>query len=169
MSIVDLVVRVAGREDLPAIVAIQNEVALHSTARLATTAAQPEDQAEWFQQFSTTGSHQMVVASAGGFLVGYACSQRYQPPNAYDRTVEMSVALTPSGRNRGIGSALYEALFARLDSESAHTALAGIVLPNDASVALHRKFGFAEVGVFRDYVIKNDVYLSSLWMQKMLD
>jgi phosphinothricin acetyltransferase len=49
-----------------------------------------------------------------------------------------------------------------------HVALAGIVLPNDASVALHRKFGFTEVGTFHEYGIKNGRYLSSLWMERLL-
>jgi phosphinothricin acetyltransferase len=40
-------------------------------------------------------------------------------------------------------------------------------MPNDASVALHRKFGFTEVGTFREYAIKNGRYLSSLWMERL--
>jgi phosphinothricin acetyltransferase len=49
---------------------------------------------------------------------------------------------------------------------SVHVALAGIALPNDASVALHRKHGFTEVGTFREYAIKNGRYISSVWMQR---
>jgi len=45
-------------------------------------------------------------------------------------------------------------------------ALAGIALPNDASVALHRKFGFTDVGVFHEYAIKNGEYVDSLWMER---
>jgi len=48
-----------------------------------------------------------------------------------------------------------------------HVALAGIALPNDASVALHRNFGFTEVGTFREYAIKNGQYISSVWMQRL--
>jgi hypothetical protein len=40
-------------------------------------------------------------------------------------------------------------------------------LPNDASVALHRKFGFTEVGTFREYAVKNGHYISSVWMQRL--
>ena len=49
-----------------------------------------------------------------------------------------------------------------------HVVLAGIVLPNDASVALHRKLGFTEVGTFHEYALKNGQYLSSLWMERRL-
>jgi len=41
----------------------------------------------------------------------------------------------------------------------------GIALPNDASIALHRKLGFTDVGVFEEYARKNGRYVSSLWMQ----
>jgi len=62
---------------------------------------------------------------------------------------------------------LYRELFDRLAHERVHVALAGIALPNDASVALHEKFGFAEVGIFREYAVKNGQYVSSIWMQRL--
>ncbi|BBC98652.1 hypothetical protein SRO_7476 [Streptomyces rochei] len=48
-----------------------------------------------------------------------------------------------------------------------HAALAGIALPNDVPVAPHRKFGFAGIGTFNEYAVKNGQYLSSLWMQRL--
>jgi L-amino acid N-acyltransferase YncA len=67
----------------------------------------------------------------------------------------------------GVGSSLYRALFERLAGEPVHVILAGIAMPNDASVALHRKFGFTEIGTFREYAVKNGRYISSLWMQRL--
>ena len=55
-----------------------------------------------------------------------------------------------------------------LEDEDVHRAVAGIALPNEASVRLHRRMGFNEVGVFDEYAIKGDRYLSSLWMQRPL-
>jgi len=60
----------------------------------------------------------------------------------------------------GVGTALYRALFQCLADERVHVALAGIVLPNDASIALHRKLGFTEVGIFHEYAVKNGQYLA---------
>ena len=65
-----------------------------------------------------------------------------------------------------MGTALYLALLGYLADEPVHVALAGIVLPNDASVALHRKLGFTEVGTFHEYAVKNGQYLSSVWMER---
>ena len=71
-----------------------------------------------------------------------------------------------AGRGHGVGTALYRALFRQLADEPRHVALAGIVLPNDASVALHRKLGFTEVGTFHEYAVRNGQYLSSVWMER---
>jgi phosphinothricin acetyltransferase len=122
---------------------------------------------DWFGRFAASGPYRLVVARGGDQVLGYACSQRYRDHEAFRETVEVSIALDPSSRGQGVGTALYRALVGRLDREpSVHVALAGIALPNDASVALHRKFGFAEVGTFREYAIKNGQYISSVWMQR---
>ena len=76
--------------------------------------------------------------------------------------------LDPDFLGQGIGSALYTVLFEALLREDVHVALAGIALPNDASVALHRKFGFTEVGVFHEYATKDGGYINSLWMERRL-
>ena len=80
--------------------------------------------------------------------------------------MEVSIALDPSRRRQGVGTALYRALLRELAAEPVHVALAGIVLLNEASVALHRKLGFREVGVFHEYAVKNGQYLSSVWMER---
>jgi L-amino acid N-acyltransferase YncA len=97
----------------------------------------------------------------------YAASQRYRDHDAFRETVEVSVALHAGYRSQGVGSALYRALFDRLAGEPVHVAVAAIAMPNDASVALHRKFGFTEVGTFREYAVKNGRYISSFWMQRL--
>lgn len=68
---------------------------------------------------------------------------------------------------QGVGSLLYRALFECLADEPVHVFPAGIAMPNDASVALHRKFGFTEVGTFGEYAVKNGQYINSLWMQRL--
>jgi phosphinothricin acetyltransferase len=64
--------------------------------------------------------------------------------------------------------ALYHVLLDSLRSEDINVAVAGIALPNDASVALHRKFGFTEVGIFEEYAIKRGAYVRSVWTQRRL-
>jgi phosphinothricin acetyltransferase len=158
----------ATEDDLPAIVSILNYSAANSIAHFDTRPASVAERRDWFGQFSATGPYRLVVARRGDQVLGYACSQRYRDHEAFRETVEVSIALDVSSRGQGTGTALYRALFESLAPEpSVHVALAGIALPNDASVALHRKFGFTEVGTFREYAIKNGQYISSVWMQRL--
>jgi phosphinothricin acetyltransferase len=158
----------AGTEnDLLAIVGILNYTAANSTARFETRPVSVAERRDWFGQFSATGPYRLLVARDGDQVLGYACSQRYRDHEAFRETVEVSIALDADSRGRGVGTALYRALFGSLALEpSVHVALAGIALPNDASVALHRRHGFTEVGTFREYAIKNGRYISSVWMQR---
>ena len=112
------------------------------------------------------GPYRLLVAQRGNRVLGYACSARYRDHEAFRETVEVSIALDASSQGQGIGTSLYRELFDRLAHEPVHIALAGIALPNDASIALHQKFGFTEVGTFREYAVKNGQYISSIWMQR---
>ncbi len=81
----------------------------------------------------------------------------------------MSIGLDEASDGQGVGSHLYRTLMSSLGRTSTHVALAGIALPNDASVALHRKFGFTVIGTFREYAVKDGRYISSIWMQRIFD
>jgi phosphinothricin acetyltransferase len=154
-------------DDLAAIVGILNYSAASSIASFETRPFSVAERRDWFGQFSATGPYRLLVARRGDQVLGYACSQRYRDHEAFRETVEVSIALDVGSRGQGVGTALYRALFGSLDAEpSVHVALAGIALPNDASIALHRTFGFTEVGTFCEYAIKNGQYISSVWMQR---
>jgi phosphinothricin acetyltransferase len=154
-------------DDLSRIVEILNYTAANSIATFDTRPASVAERRDWFGQFSSAGPYRLRVARRGNLVLGYACSQRYRDHEAFRETVEVSIALDVSCRGQGVGTALYRALFDCLADERVHAVLAGIALPNDASVALHRKFGFTDVGTFREYAVKNGQYISSLWMQRL--
>lgn len=162
------VVRAGRREDLPELVRIYNHYVTHGTATFDTRPATVEGRAAWFATFDGTGPHRLFVATLGGRVRGCAYSSPYRSHPAFRETVEVGVYVDPDARATGVGSALYRTLIATLRSQPVHVALAGIALPNDASVALHRKFGFREVGVFDEYATKNGAYISSVWMQLRL-
>jgi phosphinothricin acetyltransferase len=153
--------------DLAGIVEIYNYTAANSIANFDTRPVTVAERRGWFEQFSATGPYRLLVARRGELVLGYASSQRYREHEAFRETVEVSVAIDATCRHQGLGSSLYRALFDGLADEPVHVALAGIALPNDASVGLHRKFGFTEVGTFREYAVKDGQYLSSIWMQRL--
>jgi phosphinothricin acetyltransferase len=153
-------------DDLPGIVDILNYTIANSNAALDTQSVSVDERREWFARFAATGPCRLFVAQRGGQVLGYAASRPYREHAGFRETVEVSIALDVTSRGQGVGTALYRALLAALADEPVHVALAGIVLPNDASVALHRKFGFTEVGIFHEYAMKNGQYLSSIWMER---
>lgn len=159
-------VRPGTEDDLPQIVQILNYTAANSVANFDTRPVSVAERRDWFGQFSAAGPYRLLVAQRGDRVAGYACSHRYRDHEAFRETVEVSIALDASSRGQGAGTSLYSELFDCLAHEPVHAALAGIALPNDASVALHRKFGFTEVGIFREYAVKNGQYISSIWMQR---
>ena len=67
---------------------------------------------------------------------------RFRVKRAYDTTVDSSIYCAPEATGRGIGSKLYGALFDAIAGEDINRIIAGMTLPNDASMALHRRFGF---------------------------
>ena len=95
-------------------------------------------------------SHQFLVAEDGGEVVGYAYACRWKERPAYDWSVEMSAYVAPAHHGRGVGRALYEELIDRLRGQGYRMAVAGITLPNPASVALHERLGFEPIGALRD-------------------
>ena len=109
-----------------------------------------------------------LVAETAGGLAGYAYGTRWRDRPAYARTVETSPYLDARFHRRGIGRALYAALLEALTAKRFHAAVAGIALPNDASVALHRRLGFQPVGVFHAVGFKFGAWHDVSWWQKRL-
>jgi phosphinothricin acetyltransferase len=161
-----LIVEPGREDDLPAITDILNYTIMNSNATLATEPVTVADRRDWFGRFSGAGPYRLFVARRGSRVLGYAASQPYREHEGFRETVEVSIALDIASRGQGVGTALYRALLECLAGEPVHVALAGIVLPNDASVALHRKLGFTEAGIFHEYAVKNGQYLSSVWMER---
>ena len=109
-----------------------------------------------------------MAADPDGTLLGYATTSRWRPKAAYDTTVESSVYCRPDVVGRGIGSALYSALFESLAGEDIHRIVAGVSQPNPASVALHLRFGFRQVGVFSNVGRKFGEYWDVAWFERPL-
>lgn len=152
----------------PAILEIYNHYVLNAACTFDIEPYSLERRTPWFDQFATEGPHRLLVAETAGVVLGYANSMRHRAKAAYDRTVETSIYLHPEWTGRGMATALYAALLEAAAEGGAHLAVAGISLPNPASVALHRKLGFEEVGMFPEIGFKFGRYWDTYWMQKRL-
>ena len=150
----------AGPGDYARIVDIYNHYVLNSPATFDTQPFSLGERAPWFAQFAATGPYQLLVARKGDDVLGYAYAWRFNPRPAYDISVETTVYVAPDALSAGVGSALYTELFRRLADCDLHGAYAGITLPNDASVRLHERFGFHEIGIETEVGYKFDRYWS---------
>lgn len=90
-----------------------------------------------------------VAAEAGDAVIGYAYATQFRTRAAYRFAAETSIYLEPSAQGRGLGRTLYRTLLDQLIRQGFTQAIAGITLPNDASVRLHERVGFRLVGVYR--------------------
>lgn len=97
---------------------------------------------------STLQASPWLVCESETALLGYAYASRFRARPAYQWTVEVTVYVDTAHHGRGVGRELYLALLACLRAQGYRTAVAGIALPNAASVALHERLGFTRVGVF---------------------
>ena len=111
---------------------------------------------------------QYLVAERDGGIAGYAYGSTHRERAAYRFSVEVSAYLDPRYHRQGIGSALYARLFEDLTAKGYCTAFAGITVPNDASIGMHRSVGFEMIGVFRNVGWKFDRWHDVAWMQRTL-
>ncbi len=163
-----ITVRPAEEPDLGQLNNIYNRYVLETHFTFDIEPMTLEARREWFTRYDTTGRHRLVVAVSDASVIGYACSSRWRPKPAYDTSVETSVYITPDAVGRGVGIRLYDELFKSLRGEDVHRALAGIALPNQASIALHERFGFKRVAHFTEQGRKFDRYWDVGWYEKPL-
>ncbi len=117
----------------------------------------------------TLEKYPYLVAEEDGVVVGYAYASTYYARAAYDWAVELSVYVSQDARGQGVGSKLYDALEDLLEQMGYIHFLACISLPNEASLALHRKRGYQQVAHFPKIGYKFNRWHDIVWLQKSLD
>ncbi len=109
-----------------------------------------------------------LVAERGGEVVGYAYGGKWHRRAAYRHSCEVTVYVGAEHVRTGVGVALYGELLPRLKSLGMRTALGGIALPNEGSVALHERFGFAKAAHYSQVGFKLGRWIDVGYWQLML-
>jgi phosphinothricin acetyltransferase len=161
-------IRPAVRDDLPRLTEIYNYYVINTPITFDLESVTVESRARWFDEHTGTKRHRLFVAEDAGLVVGWAGTGAFRDRAAYDTSVETTIYCARDATGRGIGAAMYRVLIDALKNEDIWRVLAGITLPNDASVALHRRFGFTEVGVFTECGRKFGKYWDVVWMERPL-
>lgn len=109
-----------------------------------------------------------IAAAVGDALAGYAYAHRFAARAAYGWCAETSIYLDPAHCGKGIGRALYGALLELLTLQRIQVAYAGISLPNPASVALQRSFGFQQIATYTKDGYKHGRWIDTATFEKHL-
>ena len=161
-----MVIRLARGEDAPAIAAIYAPYVSETPISFETVPPTADEMAGRLAK--TLARFPWLVAEAEGAVVGYAYASQHRERAAYQWAADVSVYLREERQRRGIGRALYTALFAILRAQGYVNTYAGIALPNPASVALHEAMGMTPVGVYRHVGYKAGSWRDVGWWQGAL-
>ena len=164
----DVLVRAGETSDLPRIKQIYDHYVLNTHATFDIEPPELTDWQDWFYDGVAGGEQLFFVAERAGEVVGYVKTDPFRHKAAYDTSRYTTIYIDKAATGQGIGSILYRRLFEELDHLDLHRVYAAIALPNDASVALHQKFGYEEVGRFREVGRKFDRWYDVATYEKPL-
>ncbi len=158
-------VRSAGADDAETICAIYNEGIADRTT-LETESRTPDERRSWLA--ARDARHPVVVVESDGMVVGWASLNVFNPRDAYRHVADISVYVTRASRGKGAGTALLERLV-ELGREIGFHKLVLAGFPwNAASVALYRRLGFREVGVYREQGLLDGRWVDVVLMERLL-
>lgn len=154
-------------EDAHAIASIYNHYVLNS---IATFEEQPVVAETMATRMHHTALARMpwLVAVDGETLLGYAYAGPWKARSAYRHSAEITVYVAPEATGQGVGTRLYEALFAILRDTSIRIVIGGVSLPNAASIALHEHFGMRKVAHFHEVGFKFNRWIDVGYWQMAL-
>lgn len=162
----ELATRLVEHADAEAIRAIYNVEVETSTVTFDLVPRTLDEQHEWIEQHR--GGHPAIVAVDAGTIVGFGSLTPYRPRPAYSPTVEDSVYVHRDHRGLGVGTLLLGALVDLAGTHGFHSIIARIVGGHEASIALHARCGFDEVGVEREVGRKLGRWLDVVLMQRLV-
>lgn len=141
-------IRAVKLEDANEIAEIYNYYILNSCVTFEEIPVSIEEMSQRIQ--SAPSKFPWLVYEKDKKIIGYAYASVWKPRSAYKHTVECTVYLKTEVTKNGIGSLLYKELITQLTDLGFHAVIGGISLPNEASIALHEKFGFEKIAQFKE-------------------
>ena len=151
--------------DAASIAEIYNYYILNSHSTFETEEISPADMQNRIEYFNK--NYPFLVAEKNAQILGYAYATQFKLRDAYKHSAEVSVYVRNGEHGRGIGKRIYKSLFDELFRKDFHALIAGIALPNEASIRLHENFGFEKVAHFREVGFKFGKWIDVGYWQLM--
>ena len=162
-----MIIREANSSDLDAIAEIWNYYILHTTYNYDTQAKDRAFFEEWLESRKELG-YPIFVLTVDGKLIGYATYGQFRSRIGYRFSMEHGVYLAPGNQGKGYGKSLMLKIIEKAKQQGHHSLTAGIDASNKESIIFHQKFGFQEVGVFKEIGFKNGQWLDCHFLQLLL-
>jgi L-amino acid N-acyltransferase YncA len=158
-------VRLATAEDADAICAIYNE-GIADGATLETEPRTPDERRSWLA--ARDARHPVIVVESDGVVIGWASLNVFNARAAYRHVADISVYVARASRGRGAGTALLQRLVDLGRENGFHKLVLAGFPQNAASVALYRRLGFQEVGIYREQGLLGGRWVDVLLMERLL-
>lgn len=163
-----MLIRDAAAADVPAILAIYNQVIRDTTAIYDENPSTLEQRQAWFQARKAEGLP-VLVAEENSVVTGFASYGTWRARWGYRFTVEHSVHVADGQRGKGIGQALMETLIPRARAAGLHVMIGAIDADNEGSIRFHERLGFTVSGRYPEVAHKFGRWLDLVTMQLFLD
>lgn len=162
-------IRIASPADAERVNAIYDHYIAHTVAtfneRNKTIAARAEEMDTLLKQYPF-----LVAEDEEGAFLGFACAEPIRTQTGYRYCAELTIYLHPSTpKGVGVGSALYEQLLSLLCAQGFCRAVGVVYAGNEASIALHKRFGFQEAARFPAAAYKHGHWLDMVLYAKQLN
>jgi len=162
-------IRDATPADLPYIRAIYNHYVLNTVVTFDEQEMTLRALRHKFASARRLGMPYIVAESPSGQILGYAYVYPWKEKAAYRFTVENSIYLGPASTGKGLGKALLSALIEKSKEAGLKEIIAVIADKGaEASIALHKQFGFVEGGHMGKVGFKFDRWIGTVLMQRSL-
>jgi phosphinothricin acetyltransferase len=160
-------VREATEHDMPALLAIYNDLIATSTAIYRDDPTTLDERAAWWRTRVAAGYPALVAEDETGVL-GFASFGDFRPWPGYRFSVEHSVYVRADCRSSGIGSALMLSLIDRATVLGKHVMIGGVDAENTGSLRFHERLGFERVAHFKEVGFKFGRWLDLIFLQRTL-
>ncbi|WP_250277447.1 GNAT family N-acetyltransferase [[Clostridium] colinum] len=126
-----------------------------------------EDTKKWYNEH-IENNLPIIVCLIGQKVVGWASLSKFRDYRGYDKTVEVSLYVKNEYKKMGIGSLLLEKIEYEARERGFHSIVSAITGGNEASINLHKKFGYDIKGIFEQIGYKNNTFLDVIFLYKIL-
>ena len=163
----EIQIRPANPADVPEITRIYNEGIRDRLATLETEERTPEERLAWLE--ARDERHPVLVAERAGAVAGWGSLNVFNPRPAYAHVADFSIYVGREARGAGIGKALLAAVIERARELGYHKLVLAAFPQNEAGMRLYTRFGFREVGVYREQGLLDGCWVDVIIMERLLD